>query len=72
MNETEIKDIIHNCYLKILKRVPDLEGLNYYLELMKSGKINKEKLEQMAHQTKNLAKPDATETIVDQILQMIN
>ena len=33
---------------------------------------NKEKLEQMAHQTKNLAKPDATETIVDQILQMIN
>ena len=33
---------------------------------------NKEKLEQMAHQTKNLEKPDATETIVDQILQMIN
>ena len=33
---------------------------------------NKEKLEQMAHQTKNLAKPDATETIVDQIFQMID
>ena len=32
----------------------------------------KEKLEQMAHQTKNLAKPDATETIVDQIFQMID
>ena len=33
---------------------------------------NKEKLEQMADQTKNLAKPDATETIVDQIFQMID
>ena len=45
MNEKQIKDIIHNSYLKILQREPDIEGLSYYLDLMKKGEINEEKLD---------------------------
>jgi len=45
MDEDEIKKIILDSYLKILKREADIDGLNYYLDLMKKGKINQEKLE---------------------------
>ena len=45
MNEDEIKKIILDSYLKILKREADIDGLNYYLDLMKKGEINQEKLE---------------------------
>ena len=47
MNEAEIKEIIHNCYLEILEREPDPEGLNHYLKLMKDGEIDKNKLEEI-------------------------
>ena len=45
MNEKQIKNIIRNSYLKILQREPDIEGLSYYIDLMKKGEINEEKLE---------------------------
>ena len=45
MDEDEIKKIILDSYLKILKREADIDGLNYYLDLMKKGEINQEKLE---------------------------
>ena len=47
MNEKQIEEIINNCYLRILKRKPDTNGLKHYLDLMKKGEINKEKLEQV-------------------------
>ena len=45
MNEDEIKKIIHDSYVKILKREPDVDGLNYFLDLMKKKEIDQEKLE---------------------------
>ena len=37
-------EIIRKCYLEILEREADNEGLNYFLDLMKMGEINEEKL----------------------------
>jgi len=45
MNDDEIKCIIRNSYLKILKREADIDGLNYYSDLMKKGELDQEKLE---------------------------
>ncbi|MDC0450785.1 glycosyltransferase family 2 protein [Nitrosopumilus sp.] len=45
MNEDEIKKIIDNSYLKILKRKADIDGLNYFTDLMNKGELNQEKLE---------------------------
>ena len=45
MNDDEIKNIVRQTYLKILKREPDIDGLNYFSDLMNKGELNEEKLE---------------------------
>ena len=45
MNEDEIIKKIQESYLKILKREADIDGLNYFSDLMKKGELDQEKLE---------------------------
>ena len=45
MNEDEIKKIIDNSYLKILKREPDIDGLNYFTDFSESVKSPQKHIE---------------------------
>ena len=44
MTNEEFENIIKNCYVKILKRQPDKEGFEYFLDLMKKIRLQKKKL----------------------------
>ncbi len=44
MSNEKFKNIIKDCYVKILKRQADQEGLEYFLDIMKKGKITEKEL----------------------------